>query len=224
MQFSKTFQHDTVSLNLSNSSIPRMAKILILFAHPALEKSRVNQQLIQGLDKMPGVTFHDLYEMYPNFDVDIEREQALLLKHDTIILHHPFYWYSAPPLVKQWIDLVLEHGWAYGHTGKALLGKKMLNVITVGGGKQAYCEQGYNKYTIRQFLHPFEQTANLCNMLYLPPVVVHGTHKMLPADIKIAAKEYHAILQILVSEQRDITSLQSYEYLNHILQPVMDFD
>lgn len=201
-----------------------MAKVLILFAHPALEKSRVNQHLIKGLDKIQGVTFHDLYEMYPNFDVDVEREQELLLRHDIIVLHHPFYWYSAPPLTKQWLDLVLEHGWAYGRAGKALAGKKLLNVITLGGTKEAYCNQGYNLYTVRQFLYPFEQTAHLCSMKYLPPFVVHGTHQMSAEDIHTTQEDYHAILRILVSEQYDTSFLQSFDYLNHLLQPVLDFD
>lgn len=199
-----------------------MAKILILFAHPALEKSRVNQQLIQGLDKIHGITFHDLYEAYPDFDVDVEREQELLLRHDIIILHHPFYWYNAPALVKQWIDLVLEHGWAYGRAGKALTGKKLLNAITLGGVKEAYCERGYNLYTVRQFLYPFEQTAHLCSMKYLPPFVVHGTHLMKHEDIQAVREDYHALLHILASEQYDISFLQSFEYLNHLLQPALD--
>lgn len=201
-----------------------MAKVLILFAHPALEKSRVNQALIKGMDTIQGLTFHDLYEAYPDFDVDVEREQTLLLKHDIIILHHPFYWYSAPALVKQWLDLVLEHGWAYGRAGKALLGKKMLNAITLGGSKKAYCEQGYNNYSVRQFLYPFEQTANLCSMHYLPPIVAHGTHHMTQETITLAREQYHAILRILISEQYDTSFLQSFEYLNHLLQPAYNLD
>jgi putative NADPH-quinone reductase len=98
-------------------------RVLILFAHPALERSRVNRVLIRDLDQLDGVTFHDLYEAYPDFDVDVAREQALLLEHDTIVLQHPFYWYSTPALIKQWEDLVLQHGWAYGHEGNALRGK-----------------------------------------------------------------------------------------------------
>ena len=68
--------------------------------------------------RLRGVTFHDLYELYPDFDVQVEQEQELLISHDMIILQHPFYWYSCPPLLKQWIDLVLEHGWAYGKEGE----------------------------------------------------------------------------------------------------------
>ena len=91
--------------------------ILILFAHPALEKSRVNRVLIRDIPGIEGVTFHDLYETYPDFDIDVAREQELLLAHDTIVLHHPFFWYSTPAMLKEWQDLVLEHGWAYGSGG-----------------------------------------------------------------------------------------------------------
>jgi len=91
-----------------------MPGVLVLFAHPALEKSRVNRRLAAAVADLPGVTLHDLYEAYPDFDVDVKREQDLLVAHDVLVVQHPFYWYSTPALVKQWEDLVLEHGWAYG--------------------------------------------------------------------------------------------------------------
>ena len=70
---------------------------------------------------------HDLYEAYPDFDIDVRREQELLAAHEVIVLQHPFYWYSAPALLKEWQDLVLEHGWAYGSGGTALRGKALLS-------------------------------------------------------------------------------------------------
>jgi len=201
-----------------------MKKILILFAHPALEKSRINQGMIQQTQGVPGLTFHDLYQRYPDFYIDVQHEQELLLQHDIIVLHHPLYWYSVPPLMKQWIDLVLEHGWAYGHTGNMLRGKRLLNAITAGGGKEAYCDRGYNRYTIREFMKPFEQTACLCSMTYLPPFVVHGTHRMMLSDIQRAAESYRAILNILASDQYDTSFLTSFEYLNDIIKPSYEFN
>ena len=65
-----------------------MAKFLILFAHPALEKSRVNRRLIRAAENIDNVTLNDLYEEYPDFDVDIKREQQLLIEHEVIILSH----------------------------------------------------------------------------------------------------------------------------------------
>jgi glutathione-regulated potassium-efflux system ancillary protein KefG len=76
-----------------------MNKILIEFAHPAFQKSRINSQLVAAPKNMPGVTFNNLYENYPDFFIDVKKEQQLLLNHDIIIWHHPFYWYSSPALL-----------------------------------------------------------------------------------------------------------------------------
>jgi glutathione-regulated potassium-efflux system ancillary protein KefG len=56
---------------------------------------------------------------------------------------------------------VLEYGFAYGEGGTTLRGKKFLSAITMGGGEKAYSRDGYNRYTIRELLVPFEQTARL---------------------------------------------------------------
>lgn len=196
-----------------------MLNVLILFAHPALEKSRVHARLIDGLDDMPNITFHDLYQRYPDFYIDIAYEQELLLSHDVIILQHPFYWYSAPALVKQWIDLVLEHGWAYGRNGNALRGKILLNAITAGGIRDAYGEKGYNRFTVREFLLPFAQTAHLCHMQYWPPFVIHGTHRLSPEQVAEEVSNYHELLHLLVNDKISREHISASHYLNEILIP-----
>ena len=85
----------------------KSSAILVLFAHPAFEKSRVNRHLADAVRDLPGITFHDLYEEYPDFEIDVAREQSLLLAHELVVFHHPFFWYSTPPIFKQWQDLVL---------------------------------------------------------------------------------------------------------------------
>ena len=172
-------------------------RILILFAHPALERSRVNRTLIRGLDAIEGVTFHDLYEVYPEFDVDVKREQSLLEAHDIVVMHHPFFWYSTPALLKQWEDLVLEHGWAYGARGTALYGKKMMTALTAGGSEAAYRPGGYNGHTVEQLLLPIQQTALLCGMEYLPPFIVYETHGMTRGQMQEHATRYRSVLQTL---------------------------
>ena len=193
-----------------------MSNILVLFAHPRYENSNVQQRLVRAAQLTPGVTFRDLYELYPDFDIDIRQEQQLLLAHDVLVLQHPFYWYSSPPLLKQWIDLVLEHGWAYGRTGKALAGKKMFNAVSTGGTREAYQPGGFNRFTVSQFLTPFEQTARLCNMEYLPPFVVHGTHRATPEDIEMAGRHYGNLLEGLVAG-RFTGPFEEVSYLNEIL-------
>ena len=180
-----------------------MARVLILFAHPLLERSRVHRSLLRELPDSPQVTLHDLYEAYPRLDIDVEREQELLVEHDVIVFQHPFYWYSTPPILKQWQDLVLEHGWAYGSEGKALVGKTFLSVISAGGGEQAYCSAGYNRFTVRELLAPLEQTAQLCGMRFLPPFIVFGTHQLDDAGITAEALRYRALLEALVAGEPD---------------------
>ena len=195
-----------------------MLRTLFLFAHPALEKSRVNARLIRDVPRLAGLTFHDLYEAYPDFFVDIAREQTLLSAHDLIVLHHPMYWYSSPALVKQWEDLVLEHGWAYGARGTKLRHKKFLHVVTTGGGDQAYRTEGMHGHTIRDFLLPIEQTAKLCGMCYLPPYLVHGTHRLQEGEIERIAAEYLELLQLLRDGALDLDYLTSFQTCNEFLR------
>lgn len=198
-----------------------MNRILVLFAHPALQTSRVNIALVSAIKGLPGITFHDLYEEYPEFDIDVQKEQQLLLKHDVIIFHHPFYWYSTPAILKQWQDLVLEHGWAYGSEGRALNGKKFMNVLSTGGREIAYQQDGYNRATIRELLAPIEQTANLCGMTFLPPFVVHGTHQMGPEQIEKFAQEYRSVLTALRDDRIDFNQVDKYPRINSQLDKIM---
>lgn len=192
-------------------------KVLILFAHPALHKSRVNTVMIENIKDIEGITFHNLYERYPDFHIDVKFEQQLLLAHDIIVWHHPFYWYGAPAILKEWIDLVLEHGFAYGREGTALKGKKLLSAITTGGRREAYQRDGFAKFTMHEFLVPFNRTATLCNMEYLPPFVVHGSHLMDETGIKEAGTEFQKLLISLRDSLFSSDEIKKHDYLNDLL-------
>jgi glutathione-regulated potassium-efflux system ancillary protein KefG len=194
-----------------------MSKILILFAHPALEKSRVNKRLIRDVKSINNITLNDLYEEYYDFNIDVEREKKLLVEHDIIIFHHPFFWYSTPALLKQWEDLVLEHGWAYGSKGTALIGKKLMNIITTGGTSQAYTKESINRHTIREFLIPIEQTAKLCGMIYLPPYLIQGTHRLTEKEIDDYASKYIQLLKGLSEDKFKTEDLIRFETINDFL-------
>jgi len=176
-----------------------MLNVLILFAHPRLEKSRINRILLKSIPQDLPITLHDLYEAYPDFNIDVEAEKRLLLDHDVIIWHHPFYWYSCPPLLKQWIDMVLELGWAYGPGGTQLAGKYVFNVITTGGASDAYTHDGRNRFTIDELLAPFNQTAYLCRMNYLAPFAIQGTHRLTDAGVTEHAQRFEHMLRNAVS-------------------------
>lgn len=192
-------------------------KVLILFAHPAFERSRVHARLIRAVKQQPGVTLRDLYEVYPDFDVHPDTEQQILKEHDVIIFQHPFYWYSGPALLKQWMDLVLEHGWAYGKDGIALQGKYMLQVISTGGNEGAYSPEGHHGHVVKQFMLPFEQSAKLCHMHYLPPFVVHGTNQLTDQQLDTYADGYTKLLQIFQAGELDLHRVQQFTELNALI-------
>ena len=195
-----------------------MKKILILFAHPAFQKSLINKTLIKAIKDLEGVTINNLYEKYPDFFIDVPVEQKLLTEHDIIIWHHPFYWYSAPALIKEWMDLVLQHGFAYGTHGRALEGKWAMSCISTGGRKEVYRADGKNRYTINQFLAPFIQSASLCRMTNLPPFVVHGSHTLNGDQIKKYADDYKSVIKLLRDNKIETERLNSMEYMNEIIE------
>jgi glutathione-regulated potassium-efflux system ancillary protein KefG len=189
-------------------------KVLIIFAHPRFENSSSNTLLVKHIPAIPGITFHDLYEKYPDFNIDVKNEKKLLADHQVIIWHHPFYWYSAPPLLKQWIDLVLEFGWAYGPGGNALDGKIIFHCITIGGPRSAYSKEGYNRFTLPELLAPFCQTAYLCKMIWLPPFTIHGTHRISNEEKLVTAQLYGILLERMVRGDFSVNEICEYEYLN----------
>mgnify|MGYP001814797487 CR=1 FL=1 len=206
-----------------NERIDPRGRVLVLFAHPALEKSRVNRVLGEGLADLDGVTVHDLYATSPDLDIDVPREQALLTDHDVVVMQHPFFWYSTPAILKEWQDLVLQHGWAYGSSGTALRGKTMLSVVTTGGKAEAYHPDGYNGAHVRDFLLPIAQTARLCGMAWLAPFVVHGTHRMTSEQMGDHARDYRRLLVALRDGEVDLEKAADRElpFINRDLDLVL---
>ena len=143
-------------------------KILVNLFHPHLDSSRVNHAWAQRLAAQPDITVRDIYALYPEGRIDVEAEQQALLAHDRLVFQHPFYWYSVPPLMKQWLDDVLVYGWAYGPGGDALAGKEWVSAISTGGPADSYQAGGYNGFSMSEFLKPLQQTAHLLKTRFRP--------------------------------------------------------
>lgn len=195
-----------------------MKKILILFAHPALQRSLINVELIKVFDKIDNVTFHDLYEKYPHVDIDVEEEQNLLVQHEIIVFMFPMYWYSTPAILKEWQDIVLEHDWAYGSKGNKLKGKLFFSILTTGGKIEAYKKDGYNDHTLREFLLPLEQMSKLCKMNFLPPYVVSGTHSITTNLLNAHISNLEKIIFELKDEKLNINEANNFEILNDYIE------
>ncbi|WP_211236274.1 NAD(P)H-dependent oxidoreductase [Aliagarivorans marinus] len=199
-----------------------MSKVLLLFAHPSQDRSEINRPLFKEAKKIAGVTAVDLYAEYPSFRINVDREQQRLREHQVVIFMFPLYWYSTPAILKEWQDLVLEYGFAYGSEGKELQGKTFLCSLTAGGAASAYRKGGYNHYQIWELLRPLEQTANLTGMHYLPPFALFGSRTAvdegrLPEHIQ----HWRSLLEALVSDSLAIEHVAPNELLNHQLEQII---
>ena len=191
-------------------------RVLVLFAHPSLERSEVNVELLRRSRETEAVTVVDLYEQYPDFRIDVAAEQQRLLAHDVIVFMFPLYWYSTPAILKEWQDLVLEYGFAYGKDGNALHGKWFACSLTAGGRADAYREQGLNHFTIRELIQPLEQPARLCGMHFLPPFVLFGARTALEEQrISQHADDWGAALAKLERATLSPENALNYTSLQH---------
>jgi len=164
------------------------AEIVVIAAHPALEHSRVARRLIDALGPAarpltPRIDVRDLYARYPDYFIDVPAEQAALAAARLVVWLQPIHWYSMPPLLKLWLDEVFSFGWAYGPGGTALRGKDLWLVASTGGPETSYHPAGYNRFFFDAYLPPYEQTARLAGMRWLPPLVLHGAHRVEEDDL-----------------------------------------
>ena len=150
-------------------------KTLVVLAHPSLtERSVANRIIVERIRSLEQVTIKDLYRECPSFKFDIDTEQRALVAAESIIFQFPFYWYSVPGILKEWLDQVFAYGFAYGTAGNKLKGKQFLVSTTIGGPAEAYKDGGYNNFTINELLKPLQQTANLSGMQFNAPIISHS--------------------------------------------------
>jgi glutathione-regulated potassium-efflux system ancillary protein KefF len=169
-----------------------MAEIVVLVAHPQQQHSRVNHALMRAASAAAParVEVRDLYALYPDYLIDVATEQALLADARLLVWQQPIHWYGMPPLLKLWLDEVFSFGWAYGSGGQALQGKDLWLVASTGGPADSYRPEGYNRYFFDAFLPPYEQTAALAGMRFLPPLLLHGAHRASEAELAEHAATY----------------------------------
>jgi glutathione-regulated potassium-efflux system ancillary protein KefF len=174
--------------------------LAIIYAHPYPDRSRANRALIEAVRDIDGVTVRSLYHHYPGFDIDVDAEQALLVRSRVLVWQHPMYWYAPPGLMKHWFDKVLVRGWAYGEGGTALRGKRCLWVVTTGGEPSAFRPEGMHGHPFASFTPAVEQTARFCGMDWEAPLSLHGAHRVPDTELARAASEYRARIHRLVRE------------------------
>lgn len=179
-----------------------VARTLLVFAHPALERGRVNPAMAEGVRDLPGLTVHDLYETYPDFTVDVPAEQKRLLSHDLIVLQFPLYWFSMPSLLKEWMDLAWSRGFAFGQ-GARLKGRTLMCAISTGANRDAY-ENGVYRFPLNDFLRPLEQTARYCGLKWSEPFVLHGREATRPEGLEAGVARYRQRLEAMAGKIKPV--------------------
>jgi glutathione-regulated potassium-efflux system ancillary protein KefF len=176
--------------------VPR--SINLIYAHPYPDRSRANRVLLASVKDMPGLEVRSLYDLYPDFSIDVEAEREALLRSDIIVWQTPFYWYGLPALMHLWIEKVLAHGWAYGQGGTAVRGKTALWATTTGAPLAAYEPGQIHGHPFDTYVPAISQTARFCGMRWAgPPVTVHGAHRVSDDDLVEAGERYRARLDAL---------------------------
>ena len=90
----------------------------------------------------------------------------------------------------------------------------LLTTVTTGGPESSYDRDARNRFSMRDFLAPFDQTAHLCGMTYLPPFVVYGCTNKKETDIDRHAENYRKILQALAARKIDLDHIASWPRIN----------
>lgn len=199
-----------------------MARLLVYYAHPGHKHSHVNRYMARAAASVTGIDYVDLYREYPRFDIDVDLEQARLLGHDVILFQFPLFWYSTPSIIKEWEDLVLEHGFAYGSHGDKLSNKIMMLAVTAAGPVEAYTPKGYQHYPLRTFLTPLEQTARLCNMRFPAPYVLHSS--LTAQDDGRARRHadgYRTLLEAIRDDRYDFEAAMSRDIITYDTLPFL---
>jgi glutathione-regulated potassium-efflux system ancillary protein KefF len=175
--------------------------VLVIQAHPYPDRSRANAALGRAIEGLSGLEIRSLYDLYPDFSIDVPTEQAALVRASTVVWQHPIYWYTAPALLKLWFEKVLLVGWAYGKGGNALRGKQCFWVTTAGADDRGYSATGEHQFPFEAFIPVMQQTAQFCGMKWLEPMIVKGAHRVPSKELGEMASAYRARLEVLVREE-----------------------
>lgn len=163
-------------------------RALVVFADPSLHRSRISRRVVDAVAGLPGVQVRDLYQLYPDFYIDVRRERELLRAAPLVVFVFQLAWYAVPSLLKEWLDSVFKPDWA-GRPGR-LQGKTAFAAVACAGSAAEYRAEGLHGRPLEDFLAPLAQTARACGMDWLAPHVFYGADA---ADLDAADRHAEAL-------------------------------
>lgn len=168
-------------------------KTLIILAHPNLANSRINKVLVQSIENEPSITVRDLYQLYPDFKIDTQKELEFLKTHDKLIYQFPLYNYGSPALLKEYQDAIFIAASSsdIATISLEIFANKVFGIFTSAGGpKEAYKTEGRYKKDIDDILVPFYLGAEYVKMKHKPAFCTYNVSQITDEEIKLATQDY----------------------------------
>ena len=147
-----------------------LRKVVILLAHPNIKESQANKALIDAVSDIEGVAVFNLYELSPDIAFNVDEWSKIISDTSAVIYQFPFYWMSAPSLLKKWQDEVFT----FLSKTPAVAGKPLMVVTTTGSEYEAYRSGGRNRFTTDELLRPYQGSAIHSGMVWQTPIVIYG--------------------------------------------------
>mgnify|MGYP003577782668 CR=1 FL=1 len=177
-------------------------RALVVFADPSLHRSRISRQVADACASLPGVQVRDLYQLYPDFYIDVGRERELLKAAPLLVFVFQLGWYAMPALLKEWFDSVFKPAWASEKPGR-LAGKRAFAAVACAGSVLDYRPGGLHAPPPADYPAPLEQTARACGMAWLAPHVFYRAEAQDPDAAGQHAEQLRALLARLAGSPGD---------------------
>lgn len=145
-------------------------QVVVLLAHPNIKESQANKALADAISDIEEVAIYNLYEMQPEEISNVEAWNTVISHATALVFQFPFYWMSAPSLLKKWMDEVFT----YLARTPAVAGKVLMVATTTGSEYDAYRSGGRNRFTTDELLRPYQGSAIHAGMKWQTPLVVYG--------------------------------------------------
>ena len=159
--------------------------LLVVSGHAKIEISTATKTIMEEVKKeFPEAELLYLDQTYPDFKIDIRKERQRVSSADIIVLQYPIQWYSAPAIMKRWLEEVFTFGFAHDAKGGMLNGKKLILSMTSGAPESQYHIGERMGYPMEVYQLPLVQLADLCGLDFCGMVYTGGYNIMRKFDDK----------------------------------------
>ncbi|WP_300669150.1 NAD(P)H-dependent oxidoreductase [Soonwooa sp.] len=171
-----------------------MKKTLVLFAHPYFEHSTTNVELVKVYEKHSYTVLRDIYEEYPDFHIQPFRERKRMQNFDRVIFHFPLIWFGMPPLLKLWIDEVMDFKWMCQDDDNPFSGKEAIIVVTAGANEESYSEKGMYHTKISDLTLGLKLCIETNNLILKDEIIIYQADDIKMFELESYMKKLNKIL------------------------------